>query len=77
MPALGIPRAPTPEIEALLHEVQDDWHELLPILDSLLSGEKIDEATEVYMFEHMVEEAHKLEDLSHAYATFSHHDKIN
>ncbi|MCG6884519.1 MAG: type IV pili methyl-accepting chemotaxis transducer N-terminal domain-containing protein [Silicimonas sp.] len=74
MPALGIPRAPTPEIEALLHEVQDDWHELLPILDSLLSGEKIDEATEVYMFEHMVEEAHKLEEISHAYAEFSHHE---
>ncbi|MCG6884518.1 MAG: type IV pili methyl-accepting chemotaxis transducer N-terminal domain-containing protein [Silicimonas sp.] len=77
MPALGVPKAPTHEIETMLHKVQDDWHKLTPILATLLAGEKIDEATEVYMFEHMVEEAHKLEELSHAYATFSHHDKIN
>jgi hypothetical protein len=74
MPALGIPKAPTPEIEAMLHQVQDDWHKLTPILTTLLSGEKIDEATETYLFEHMVDETHKLEEVSHAYAEFSHHD---
>ncbi len=74
MPAVGLRPAPTPEIEAALLDVQSDWSEVQPILDTLTSGGTIGRDTQIFLFKHMVEEMHRLEEISHAYAEHSKYD---
>ncbi len=71
MPQLGIQPAPTPEIDAALASIQNDWGKVSPIIERLVAGETIDRETQIFLFRHMVEEMVRLEDISHKYANYS------
>lgn len=73
MPELGIKAAPTPQIATALAEVQADWQGTRQILQALLSGATVDRDQQVYLFEHMVDEMVRLEEVLHLYVTYSKH----
>ncbi len=73
MPQVGLKPAPTEEIAERLRLVQQDWAETRPVVDAILSGAQDTDALE-YLFQHMAEEMHKLEEITHMYVVFSKHE---
>jgi len=70
MPEVGLGAAPTPEIAAGLLEVQKDWMETKPVLEAITAGTSEAGAMN-YLFRHMADEMHKLEEISHQYVVHS------
>ncbi len=73
LPELGIMPAPTEEIKDKLLIVLDDWKSIRPSLDELKSGATVEKSAIEYLFHHLAEELHKLEEISHSYVAFSKH----
>ena len=70
MPEVGLAPAPTDEIAAGLTQVLTDWSEIRPIIDAIKGG-SISEADLTYLFRHMADEMHTLEDVTHQYVLLS------
>ena len=73
MPEVGLRPAPTEEIAAGLSDVLSDWTEVRPTVDTILAGSTSQEDL-AYLFQHMAEEMHKLEEITHQYVVHSKHD---
>jgi hypothetical protein len=73
MPEVGLRPAPTEEIADDLSGILADWKDVRPIVEAILAGDTNEDEL-VYLFHHMADEMHKLEDVTHKYVVESKHD---
>ncbi len=72
MPEVGLRPAPTKEIASALQAVQEDWSVTRPVVQSVIDGTYDTNALK-FLFQHMADEMHKLEEITHLYVDFSKH----
>lgn len=70
MPEAGLMAAPNDEIAGVLGELIADWAEIRPVVDGIVTGATTEEDLS-NLFQHMADEMHKLEDLTHQYVAYS------
>lgn len=73
MPSVGLPPAPTPEIEAGIQAVLVDWSETRPLVDQLFEVGALGSDEQIALLRRMNDKIYRLEGITHDYALFSRH----